>query len=294
MLPDQELQWLVSLFDDQDEEVRECVDRRVLSMGPDVIHGLDAVRRRLSSPREKAAVLARMRHYNTLFKLDDIESFARKGRESELSLFEGSWLICSMLDMKLSRMEYETQFYQCAAEYMSEASDDRTAVENARIFSHIFYHRLHFYACDTLVSDERHALLPEILRSRRGNPIALAFLYFAFAQEAGLPIRPVCFPGGFVPAYVENGKVLFYLNIYHNGEIFLEDKLREFVSRQGVEVDWTQVRLREVSVLIVIYLESLLYIYSSRGDERLASVIEKALDCFGDERFLAIDQEQED
>lgn len=283
------LQYLVQLLDDDDDIVQQCVDRAILAMGQDVLHSISALEKRESDASLKSAIKWKMEMYNAEFRISELRKAAT--RSGHLSLFETGFTVSKLIDPKLSRMEFDQLFYQCACDFLDEYSDSKTAVENTRIFSHIFYRRLLMKPCDTLITSERHASIVNVMKIRSGNPIALAFVYFMVAQEASLPILPLCFPGGFVPAYVENGRPIFYINIFHNGEIFLEDKLKEFLSAQGLRYDASQFQLKDESAVLTIYLESLQYLYSSLGMQIRCDNIEKVLEAFGNERFLTRDEE---
>ena len=286
----QEIADLVSLFDDSDTVVTGKVNERLISLGTEVIPTLLTLASRESDKTARNAILERTSSINTELRLSALEDFASRPK-GPLSLFEGSLIVCSMLNPKVTRESYEDDFFRCSAEYLSEASDQRTGVENIRIFNHIFYHRLRFTLCDVELRDPAYSLISDVLKSRKGNPFALSLIYFMIAQESGLPLQALCFPGGFVPVYVENGKELFYINVYHGGEIFLKDHLDEFISRTGINIDKNTFRRRDESAMLSIYLESLLYIYSNRHYEKKCSAIDRALNILGSERFLAIDEE---
>ena len=109
-------------------------------------------------------------------------------------------------------------------------------------------------------------------------------------QISGLPVELLCFPGGFVPAYVEHGRLLFYLNLYRGGELFPQDRLEQFMKATGLKIDKSAFRRRDESAMLTLYLESLLYIYSGRKNEAMGTLLDRALTILGPERFLTIDE----
>ena len=267
----EELESLVALLDDQDTVVTELVNSRLASFGPEVVRSLrnrserepDAVRKALIVQRAKA-----------------------------LSLFEGSWIISSMLDWTLQRERYEDLFFRCSQAYLAEGSDLRTGLENIRILNHIFYHRLHFTLYDVQLRDPQYALLGDVLKSRGGNPFALAMIYLMICQISGIPVELLCFPGGFVPVYVENGEILFYINLYRGGELFRQDRLDTFLKATGLNIDKRSFRRRDESAMLTLYLESLLYIHAGRKDEKMSTLLDRALTLLGPERYLTIDENE--
>ena len=165
-------------------------------------------------------------------------------------------------------------------------------MENIRILNHIFFHRLGFTLYDVQLRDPRYAQVGDALRSRNGNPFVLSFIYLMICQVSGLPVELICFPGGFIPVYIENGKELFYINVYRGGDIFLKDRLGNFLKATGLQIDQKAFRRRDESAMLTLYLESLRYIYANRKDEKTGQIIERALDCLGPERFLTIDEQE--
>ncbi len=287
----EELEPLVALFDDRDTVVTELVDNRLRSFGPEVVRSLRNRSQREPDAARQAAIVARAQAINTEFKLADLQDFIARPT-GPLSLFEGSWILSSLFDYTLQRERYEDLFYRCSQEYLAENSDLRTGVENIRILNHIFFHRLKFTLYDVQLRDPQYAMVDEALRSRGGNPFVLAFIYLMICQVSGLPVELVCFPGGFIPVYVEGGKVLFYINLYRGGDIFLKDRLQQFLRATGLKIDAQAFRRRDESAMLTLYLESLLYIHSSRKDEKMSAVIDRALNILGPERFLTIDEQE--
>ncbi len=285
----EELESLVALMDDRDTVVTELVNGRLASQGPEIVRSLRNRSERETDPARKALIVERAKALNNEFKLADFQDFTTRA-PGPLSLFEGSWIISSMLDWTLQRERYEDLFFRCSQAYLAEGSDQRTGVENIRILNHIFYHRLKFTLYDVQLRDPQYALVSDVLKSRGGNPFALAFIYLMICQIAGLPVELLCFPGGFVPAYVEGGKILFYINLYRGGELFPQDRLDTFMKATGLQIDKSAFRRRDESAMLTLYLESLLYIHAGRKNEKMSTLLDRALSILGPERYLTIDE----
>ena len=112
------------------------------------------------------------------------------------------------------------------------------------------------------------------------------------AAPTGLPVELLCFPGGFVPTYVEGGKILFYINLYRGGELFPQDRLDQFLKATGLKIDKSAFRRRDESAMLTLYLESLLYIHAGRKNEKMSTLLDRALSILGPERYLTIDESE--
>ena len=289
----QELEYLASLFGDPDEVVAGCVDKRIMQLGPSVIPELEKMRQREDSLEIKRILSSKILGYNAAFRVEDLKRLSAGRTAVPFTIHEGAFLISSMLNPQIRRDKFEDAFFQCSMEIHNELSDQRTAIENVGLFNHIFYHRLRFTICDQQVTTEKNAMIYEALCSRRGNPFAISLIYMMLAEDAGLPLYPLCFPGGFVPAYVEKSREMFYINIFQNGEVFQENKLKDYMIEQGMSVDHTRFLIRRPTVLLNIYLESLAYLYGNLEAGTSLDIVQKALATLGDERFLAADERQE-
>ena len=285
----EELEAIVALLDDPDPVVTAAVDARLVSFGPEAVRSLRNRSERELDAARKAAVAERAKRLNAEFKLADLRDYVTR-RTGPLSLFEGGWILSSMLDWTLQRERFEDLFFRCSQEFLAERSDQRTAVENIRILNHIFYHRLKFTLYDVPLREPQYARVGDVLKTRNGNPFALAFIYLMICQLAGIPVELLCFPGGFVPTCVENGKTLFYINLYRGGELFPQDRLSAFLKATGLSIDRASFRRRDESAMLTLYLESLLYIYSARRDEDLCALLERALAILGPDRYLTVDE----
>lgn len=274
-----ELDALIQLLDDDDNVVRACVDERLRSFGPAVVDTLlDA------GARGKAESL------NTEFRLAELGRLLKTSGE-DVSLFESGFIICSMIDCTLKRRNCENLFFRCVSEYQGEASDVRTAFENIGVFNHIFYERLGFSLYDMVLEKPEYALVSRSLENRQCNPFVIVYLYIMIAQACGLPLLPLCFPGGAVPVYVENGKELFYVNAYRKGEIFYRHNIGASLKFIGNALGHIEFKVRGDRTLLAMYIESLQIVFSRVGNRRVCSALESALSLFGPERFLTLEEE---
>ena len=110
-----ELESLVALFDDRDSVVSTLVDERFASFGPEVVRALRNRADRETNPAQKGAIVERAKALNINFRLADLQDFATRS-PGPLSLFEGSWIISSLLDYTLIRERYEALFFRCSQE----------------------------------------------------------------------------------------------------------------------------------------------------------------------------------
>ena len=294
----EELQYIADLFSDADPAVTAAVDRYFSQGGATALEQLRTACKEEIAPQRKALLSRMLKRYNKMLVISSLRDIAgQSARGDECSLLQAGYLLSSLTDPSVSREEYMACILPVAMEVMGEVSEARTAMENVSILNHIFYRRCGFAASGPFEMTLENSLLMNVAKNRKGSPFALSLLYFIVAQFAGLPVYPLCFTGGFVPVYEENGKILFNINVFHEGEIFLENNISKMVSRQaaalGVNVDIGEAVVKKDHSILVMYLEFVQMLYSNIGDSVAQMDIDDAIAALGGSRFLTIESDED-
>ncbi|HCV15890.1 MAG TPA: hypothetical protein DF637_06125 [Rikenellaceae bacterium] len=284
MKQDIELISLITLMDDSDSVVRKAVRDRLIERGQDTIELIE--RQYLpGSPEDKRELY--------LSFLDEVKADIATGKLSSLiespqpMLDLGLYYVTRVADTTTDEGLYFTTLEALSEEISLEIGEDKTSVESVKIFNYLFFNRFRFHHTDVQMQQSESALIDRVLLSRGGNPVAISLAYFLLSRSVGLPIYPLCFPGGFVPVYLDNeGKIVFYLNIFKQGSIFLEETLMQFFEDIGMVYNPEALKIEEERALVAIYAELLGYIYKSEENFQIVSRMEKISELFGGRRFL--------
>ena len=282
MKNDPELKSLIALFDDPDRVVREAVVKRLLERGEEAVDALKEIS--YSSPEtvDRNSLII-----NFLSQEIVLKRFEKYLSGADPLLTEGVFLVTKIVKPSAEESVMLSYVESRAEEITVEISESKTAVENIEIFNYIFFRRLGFDSTDNEISKEDSTLLDHVLKSRRGNPISVSVVYFILARRTGLPLYPLCFPGGFVPAYKDmDGRVLFYMNIFKHGEIFLEDRLKQYFEGISFEFNRDKLVLEGDRALVSIYAELIGYLYNTTEQEEGLVRVKRVLDMLGEGRYL--------
>ena len=280
---DAELFSIISLMDDPDTTVREAVIDRLADRGEESLQILDRfIVDNLPGDFEKQKeVINQVRDRLVL------ERLSRFLKSRDHTLYDGLMLVSKSINPEMDEHLFFSQISEMSEEIIQELSDDKTDLENMGIFNYFFFRRLGFVYSDFLIEKEEGTLLEHILTTKKGNPVAISIMYFLLARAVGMEIYPLCFPGGFVPVLTgEEGRIVFYLNIFKGGAVFTKESLADFFKEVGVEYSPDEVRVEDDLALVVIYAELLGYLY--RRDEKSVKYkrIERVLSLMGGRRFL--------
>lgn len=280
---DTELKSIVTLLDDTDDFVIKAINKRMLGRGASVLSDLEELYNREKSYKTKGLIADKIQFLSNEFVLEEFENMLVREYPD---LERGIYLISKLIVPDIDEIYFKDLIGVLIRDLVEEINDSKTALEKMHIFNHIFYHRLLFKCGDYPVTRESTTVLTSVLSSRHGIPLSISLVYFLLARCVGLEVYPMCFPGGFVPSYVENDKILFYMDIFREGEIFSESRLKYYLENQGVDIDTSAFEVRDDRTLLLVYLEVLHFMYTQKGDEYIVSVLDRALRLFGDERVL--------
>ncbi|MBO5804912.1 MAG: hypothetical protein J6S16_07385 [Bacteroidales bacterium] len=283
MSVDTELKSIVTLLDDTDDFVIEAINRRMLGKGVSILRDLEELYNKEKSYKVKGLIADKMQYLSNEFILEELGKMVN---DDYPDLERGIYLISKLIVPDIDEIYYQDLLGILIGDMVKEIPDEKTALEKMQIFNHIFYHRLLFKCGDYPITRESTTVLTSVLSSRHGIALSISLTYFLLARCVGLEVYPMCFPGGFVPAYIENDKILFYMDIFRDGEIFSESKLKYYLENQGVDLDTSAFEVRDDRTLLQVYLEVLHFMYTQKEDEYFISLLDRALKLFGDERVL--------
>lgn len=283
MSVDTELKSIVTLLDDTDDFVVNAINRRMLGRGTSILKDLSLLYNQEKSYKVKGLIADKIQYLTNEFVLDELKQMVQRDYPE---LGRGIYLISKLVNPDIDEIYFQDLISVLLGDLLREITPEKTAIEKMEIFNHIFFHRLLFKWKDYPITRDSTTVLTSVLSSRCGIPLSISLAYFLLARNSGLEVYPMCFPGGFVPAYIENDKILFYLDIFRDGEIFSESKLRYYLENQGVDLESSAFEVRDDRALLLVYLEMLLVMFTQKGDEYYIELLNRAVELFGDDRIL--------
>src|SRR5690606_4595347 len=85
-----------------------------------------------------------------------------------------------------------------AARLKQRLPDDASHLQRLRMLNHYFYNELGFSGNVNDYYNPDNSYLHRVMHSRRGIPISLAVIYMELAQQIGLHVQGISFPGHFL------------------------------------------------------------------------------------------------
>ena len=220
-----ELKALVSLLDDDDEQVVSHVVDKIRSLGKEVIPFLENEWETNFNPQvqQKIENLIHDLQYELL------KSKIREWYASETQdLLTGLWLIATYqypdLELENIKQDLEQIYYEAWLEF----KPDLHPYDQIKVLNGVMFAKLKYSANTKNFHSPSNSMINAVLETRKGNPITLCVIYMMVAQKLKLPVYGVNLPNLFVLLY-DDGPNSFYINVFNKGLIFSRNDIENYI-----------------------------------------------------------------
>jgi regulator of sirC expression with transglutaminase-like and TPR domain len=301
-----ELKALIYLLDDNDPEVLEHVESKLLSEGPSLIPVLEAYWEEEANPE-------------IMLKL---ETLIQKLQQSDLAETLQDWYVHDREDLLkaciiLARIQYpglnprdlNVQLEKIRLDAWIDFREDISPLEQIAILNHTMYHKHGFKGNTSDYHAPDNSFINRVLETHSGNPIVLASIYAIVAQRLNLPVFGVNLPQHFVLCFLEEpiqdheispfakmpylnpqhyGQVLFYINPFNQGQIFGKKNIDDFLAELKLDPRPSYYQPCTTLDMVRRMLRNLLYAFTRQQKPEKATLIRKLM------RVLEMDDELDD
>jgi regulator of sirC expression with transglutaminase-like and TPR domain len=225
-LDKKEFQALVSLLEDDDEEVNRHVEGKIMSLGSNIIPYLEEQWENSFDPNVQSKI-EDMIHTLQFSRLKErIREWKEKGGES---LLEGMWLISLYQYPDTEFNDLNKEIEQIYYDIWVELKEDLHPYDQIKIINGALFNKLKFRANTKNFHSPNNSFLKSVLESKKGNPISLSVVYMLVAEKLGLPIYGVNLPNLFIITY-KSEEVQFYVNAFNRGLIFSKKDIDNYLA----------------------------------------------------------------
>jgi regulator of sirC expression with transglutaminase-like and TPR domain len=220
-----ELKALVSLLDDNDEQVVSHVEDKIRSLGKEIIPFLEQEWENNFNPlvQQKIEGLIHDLQYE-LLKQRVMEWYESKDQD----LLTGLWLIATYQYPDLEQQTLAQELEQIYYEAWLEFKPDLYPFDQVKILNGVLFNKLKFSANTKNFHSPGNSMINIVLETRKGNPISLCVIYMMVAQKLKLPVYGVNLPNLFVLIYKDEAST-FYINAFNKGLIFSRQDIENYI-----------------------------------------------------------------
>lgn len=230
---DRELKALVALLDDEDYEILNHVEERLISYGNPIIPFLEQEWEKNFNPN----VQRRIEDLIHTLQFDSLKERLSKWYTSdEQDLLEGMWIIATYQypDLALDSMQKEIE--QIYYDTWLEFKTDVHPYDQVRILNSVLFSKLKFRANTKNFHSPANSMINRVLETKKGNPISLCVVYMLVAQRLKLPVYGVNLPSLFILTYKQED-IQFYINAFSRGLIFAKQDIDNYIKQLKLSPD---------------------------------------------------------
>lgn len=224
-MSERELKALVSLLDDDDEQIVSHVVDKIRSIGREAIPYLEQEWESNFNPhvQQKIEDLIHDLQYE-LLKYRIQQWYESEDRD----LLTGLWLVATYQypDIELEKLKQDLE--QIYYEAWLEFKPDLFPFDQIKVLNGVIFNKLKFSPNTKNFHSPANSMINAVLESRKGNPISLCVLYMMVAQKLKLPVYGVNLPNLFVLTY-QDGINSFYINAFNKGLIFSKQDIENYI-----------------------------------------------------------------
>jgi len=225
-MDEKEFKALVSLLEDEDNEVSQHVESKIMSLGGAVIPFLEQQWESSFDPviQRKIEDMIHTLQFDQLSK-----RLARWKEDGAKSLLEGMWLVSTYQYPDSTIEDINQELEQIYYGIWTELKEGLHPYDAIKIINNALFKKLKFRANTKNFHSPNNSFLKAVLESKKGNPISLSIVYILIAEKLGLPIYGVNLPNLFIITY-KSEDLQFYINSFNRGLIFSKKDIDNFLA----------------------------------------------------------------
>lgn len=252
MIGDSEIQAILYLLDDPDEDVANAVEEKLYNEGSSIIPILEEYWTGNADPLRAYRIENIIRSIQTRELKQDFQNWIES---PDRDLLQACILVARIQYPGLNRDAIYAHIEKVRLDVWMAMYSAGNPIDRVQILNHILFERYGLKGNQESYHAPDNSFINRVIETRSGNPISLCNIYAIIAQRLGLPVFGVNLPQHFVLAWCEDsnpgsqvsfqaklglkpsdfGKVLFYINPFSNGQVFLRKNIDEFLNTIKVE-----------------------------------------------------------
>lgn len=222
-----EIKALIALLDDDDQEVLEHVEEKIMSYGDIIIPYLEQEWENNFNPD----VQKRIEDIIHSLQFESLKSRLKEWHQGKKhDLLEGMWLIATYQYPDLSLKSLKEQLEQIYYEAWLEFKTDAHPFDQIKILNSVIFGKLKFRANTKNFHAPANSMINAVLETRKGNPISLCVIYMLVARKLKLPVYGVNLPSLFILTYKSEERQ-FYINAFNRGLIFSKQDIDNYIQQ---------------------------------------------------------------
>ncbi len=230
MIKDSELKALVTLLEDEDDEIVTHVEQKLMEIGTGIIPLLEKEWESNFNPMIQRRIEDLI--HTLQFELFQERLVDWKENHSK-DLLHGLWLVATYQYPDLDLDDLKQEVHQLYTEVWRAFSEELLPYDQIRIMNSVLFNKFKFRANTKNFHSPANSMINAVLESKKGNPISLCAVYLLIARKMEIPVYGVNLPNLFILKYQSDGTE-FYINAFNKGLIFSRDDIDNYLEHLSI------------------------------------------------------------
>ncbi len=278
MIKDSELKALVTLLEDEDSEIVEHVEKKLMEMGTSVIPLLEREWEINFNPLIQTRIEDLIHTLQFELFQERLEDW-KNNREDDL--LEGLWVLATYQYPDLDLDFLKQEFHQLYIDIWREFREDLLPFDQVRLINNILFNQFKFRANTKNFHSPANSMINAVLESKKGNPISLCSVYLLVSRKLDLPIYGVNLPNLFILTYKGNNNH-FYINVFNKGLIFSKDDIDNYLEQLEIPPNEEYYQPCDNTQIVVRSIRNLMMSFEKLGDYQRTDELKIALNRIGE------------
>lgn len=240
-LTDTEFRALITLLDDNDNEVYAHVTDKLFSLGLEGIPMLESA----WESSENQLIQSRLEDLINKIQFSNVKDRMIKWiNKGGVDLLEGALLVSKFQYPEIDEFKITQKIESISKNVWIELNPALSPLEEAHVINHVFFQLHGFIGQQTQTLDADLGYITNLLDNKKGNSLSLSILYLVLAQKNDLPIYGVNLPYHFIMAYCrkhldsnelqakdQEKNVMFYINPLNKGIAFSRSEITHYLEQ---------------------------------------------------------------
>ena len=289
-ITEKEFKALVTLLDDEDEEVFAHVSDKLFSLGIQSVPMLESVWENTGNE----IIQNRLEELIQKIQFSNVKDLLQKwlavGSED---LLEGALIINKFQYPDLDEFKIIQKLESLAKSVWIELNPALSALEEVHVINHVFFQLHGYFGQQVQQNDAELNFISQVLETKKGNSISLSILYLILAQKNDLPVYGINLPFHFIMCYcrkrltedelAQNDKeksVQFYINPLSKGISFSRSEITTYLQQMNLKAEAKYYSPCNNNMIIRALIYNLLSCYDQNGNKDKARQLKELFDLF--------------
>jgi regulator of sirC expression with transglutaminase-like and TPR domain len=286
-----EIDALIRLLDDNDKEIYQQIEQRLIEIGQEAIpelevawgHSLDLI---LQQRIEHIIHKIQLGHLS-----GELKNWYEKDRDN---LLNGALIISRYQYPDLNEAKILKKIDKIRRDVWIELNDNLTALEQVKVINHVFF-TIHGFSGNTQnYHAPQNSFINNVLETKKGNPLSLAILYSEICRSVGVPVYGVNLPEHFILVYKDEGSILpvnaeeknprllFYINPFSKGSVFGSQEIDNFLKQLKLKPEKSFFEPCDNVEIITRMIRNLIFSYTKLGHDDKVAELEELIKALGE------------